>query len=254
MTWAKPRCYYNTGIINLTATPAPLTNYPVSNLIDGFDGTIWRAPDSTTQVIKNDAGAGKTHLFDFLTIVDHNFAEAKPDLTFAYSSDDITYTTSLTIAAASALYNNPMILQEFTQRDYRYQKLTLANCLVAPQMSICYWGKFYDLDYVDVSFDPNAIEEKANVNTTETGYLSGVHMQYIERAFELKWDDADDALYQIISGLVNTMDLRNFVLAWEPTSHTSDIYLMRREGKFNNPFKQGGARRDITLSLKGRKL
>jgi hypothetical protein len=254
MSWAKPRIYYNTGIAALTVTPAAPANYPVSNLIDGFDGTLWKAPDTTTQIIKHDAGASLTHTYDFLSIVDHNFAEAKPDLTLEYSSDDVTYYNSLTLAAASALYANPMILQEFTQRVYRYQKLTLANCLVAPVMSMCYWGAKKELDYVDVSFDPNAIEEKANVNVTETGYLSGVHMKYIERTMDLQWEDAEDALYQILAGLVNTMDLRNFVVAWEPTSHSTEIYLMRRDGKFSNPLTQGGARRSIMLALKGRKL
>lgn len=254
MTWAKPRIYYNTGIAALTATPLPSTNYPVSNLIDAMDGTLWKAPDTTTQVIKHDAGVGSIHTFDFLAIVDHNFNSAKPNLTLAYSSDDVTYTTALSIAANSALYENPMLLQEFTQQAYRFQKLTLSNCLVAPQMAMCYWGAKKELDYVDASFDPHAIEEKANVNITETGYLSGVHTKFVERDFKMQWEDADDALYQIIAALVNTMDLRCFVLAWEPTDHSTDIFLMRRDGKFNNPLKQGGAWRDITLNLKGRKL
>jgi hypothetical protein len=219
-----------------------------------MDGNFWKAPDTTTQVIKHDAGPGLTHTFDFLAIAGHNFAEARPTLTLAYSSDDVAYTTALTIAADSALYNNQMILQEFTQRVYRYQKLTLSGCLAVPQMSICYWGAAKTLDYVDVSFDPNAIEEKANVNVTETGYLSGLHMQFIERSFKMRWDDADDALYQIIAGLVNAVDLRYFVIAWEPTNHGADVFLMRRDGKFSNPLKQGGARRDITLNLRGRKL
>jgi len=255
MPWAKPKIYYNTGITALTATPLPSTNYPVSNLIDGYDGTLWKAPDTTTQVIKHDAGVGNTHTFDFLAIVDHNFASAKPNLTLAYSSDDITYTTSLSIAAASALYDDPMILQEFTQRAYRFQKLTLSNCLVAPQMAICYWGKFHELDYVDVSFSPDATEIKANINITETGFLSGVHEKYTERSMELKWEDMDDAFYQVVKTFIETVGLLNFVIAWELTSHPSEIFLMRREpGRFAAPLKFGGARRDVTLSLIGRSL
>ena len=149
---------------------------------------------------------------------------------------------------------SPAILQEFTQLQSRYQKLTLSNCLVAPQCSIGYWGEGKELDYVDRSFDPKGIERKANINMSETRYMSGVHEKYTERSMTLAWEDAEDALYQILADWAETIGLLNFIIGWELESHPDEIYLMHADPKFINPFTRGGAYRDIVIKLLGRKL
>lgn len=150
---------------------------------------------------------------------------------------------------------NPLVLVELpAQLSSRYQKLTLTNSLVAPYAAMSYWGEGTELDYCDASFDPNAVEEKANVNLTETGYLSGVHTKFIERDFDLTFEDAEDALYQKLKTWNETAGLTNFVTAWEGAHHGEDCFLMRLDKKFANPLTRGGARRNIMLSLRGRKL
>jgi hypothetical protein len=47
--------------------------------------------------------------------------------------------------------------------------------------------------------------------------------------------------------------MKQFYVAWETANNPDDIFLMRSDGDFNNPLTNGGAYRDITINLKGRK-
>lgn len=153
----------------------------------------------------------------------------------------------------NGVLQNPAIVQEFTQISSRFQKLTLSNNAAIPQASIGYWGEGKEMDYVDKAFDPGGVEIKANVNISETGYMSGIHEKYTERSMTLAWDDADDALYQVLKKWFETVGLLNFLVGWELESHPEDIYLMHADPKFINPLAIG-TYRDITLKLLGRKL
>jgi hypothetical protein len=68
-----------------------------------------------------------------------------------------------------------------------------------------------------------------------------------------KFDDADAALYEKVRQWWDTSGVKNFFVAWEVANNPGDVFLMRPDTKFSNPIKNGGAHRDISIALKGRK-
>lgn len=134
----------------------------------------------------------------------------------------------------------------------RWWRLKITGHSAPPEMSICAWGNRTELDYVSAGFDPYEEEIKANVTRSDTGYVLGVHDRYRERRMTLRFEDADDELYQKIRDWWDNHGLRNFFVAWERGNRPGDVFLMMPEPRFNNPFKLTG-RRDISISLTGRR-
>ncbi len=134
----------------------------------------------------------------------------------------------------------------------RYWRLKITGHTIEPYMAICIWGLKTELDYVSAGFDPYEEEIKANVTRSDTGYVLGVHDRYRERRMTLRFEDADDDLYQKIKDWWDGNGLKNFFVAWERGNKPDDVFLMMPEPKFNNPFKMTG-RRDIAISLVGRR-
>jgi len=148
-----------------------------------------------------------------------------------------------------------VILREFPatgKNQHTRLKLT-GPFTAAPKMAICIWGLKTSLDYARASFDPNAEDVKANVNLSDTGYLLGIHRRWSERSMSLSFTDADSALYSTVKTWWEGNGLNNFFVAWEHANNPSDVFLMHPDPKFNNPLTNGGAFRDITIKLKGRK-
>ncbi|MDP2690166.1 MAG: hypothetical protein Q8P48_08655, partial [Deltaproteobacteria bacterium] len=134
----------------------------------------------------------------------------------------------------------------------RWWRLKITGHSAPPEMAILAWGNKTELDYVSAGFDPYEEEIKANVTRSDTGYVLGVHDRYRERRMTLRFEDADDELYQKIKDWWDGSGLKNFFVAWERGNRPEDVFLMMPEPRFNNPFKLTG-RRDITISLTGRR-
>jgi hypothetical protein len=120
-------------------------------------------------------------------------------------------------------------------------------------MAICIWGDKTELDYATASYDPYAQNVKANVGLSQGGYVTGIHEKYTERSLALRFADADSTLYDKVKSWWDTSGLKNFFVAWETANNPTDVFLMRPDPKFNNPLTNGGAYRNITINLKGRK-
>lgn len=149
--------------------------------------------------------------------------------------------------------DNKPFLREFPLISSRYWRIKLSDLSAIPYMAICIWGRSTELDYCTSSFDPYAETIKANIKITQGGVVSGIHIKYSERQINLKFNDADDTLYQKIKRFWDDHGLKNCFLGWETMEHPNDVFLMRRDEKFNNPFTKGGLYRNVTLNLKGRK-
>jgi len=146
------------------------------------------------------------------------------------------------------------VVKEFASISGRYSRLKLSGLKAIPQISLAHWGLRTEMDYADVSYDPDAQEFKGNLNVSETGYLTGVHTKYYERQIDIGFDDADDTLYQLIKTWWLAMGMGCFFVAWEKTNHSADIWIVRPAPKrFKNPLTKGGAYRDINISLLGRR-
>lgn len=249
MAWGKVKFFYKNSLTGLTVTSAA-TGFPVANVLDMLEGTLWKATSTSDQYISFDAGSGNTYTADYLAITSHNLYTADALVTLQYSANGADWSDAFTGFVPT---NNKAFAKEFTTQTVRYWRLKLSSLAVIPQIAICIWGQAVELDYASSSLDPYAEDNRANINLSETGYVLGIHNRYTERQFDLIFNDADDTLYQKCKTWWDTSGLKNFFVAWEPTSHASEVYLMRPDSSFKNPLQVGGLYRNITINLKGRK-
>lgn len=250
--WAKPKIYWKDSLFGLSAT-STATGFDVDNLLNRKEGDFWKATSTADQYITFDAGVGNTYQADYLVISGHNLNTIGATLTLQYSTDN--FSGDINDAFTGYTPTSDLTLRkEFTSQDKRYWRIKISGTpSAAAQMAIAYYGEKVELDYVDVSFDPNRQNRKAEVSVTQGGYVSGIHTAYTERQMSLKWQPIEIAIHDKIVALWETNGLKNFVIVWDETDHAADIFLMRMEASFNNPFVRGGLYRNVSLNLKGRK-
>jgi hypothetical protein len=216
------------------------------------DGTYLYLANNTGGLLSySDSSTIKTTTADYIILSGHNLGTAGVTATLQYSTDafdaDINDAYTGELITADTTY-----LKEYTRQSARYWRLKMENATVAPQISIGYWGDVVELEYCENDFDPDAFTDKAIVNVSQTGYVTGIYNKYKEREFSLSWNDADDELYQKIKLLVETIGRQNFVIAWETEEHSDSIYLVRVSGDFRNPYTRQAQYRNITLNVTGR--
>ena len=249
MAWGKVRFFYKHSLTGLTAT-SEAAGFLVANVLDMLEGTLWKATSSSDQYIAFDAGSGNTYTADYIAIAGHNLKTRAATLTLQYSTNGADWSNAFT---GFAVVDDKALVKEFTTQTVRYWRVKLSSMSGIPYIAICIWGQAIELDYASSSFDPHAEDNKANVNLSETGYVLGIHNRYSERQIDLIFNDADDTLYQKCKTWWDTSGLKNFFVSWEPTSHATEVYLMRPDSSFKNPLQIGGLYRNITINLKGRK-
>ena len=216
------------------------------------DGTFIYLADLTAGLKTfSDSSVVNSMSTDYLIIHGHNLYTAGATVTLQYSDDrflsDVNDAFTGEAVTADTTY-----LKEFTAQTDRYWRLKIENATVAPQIEIMYWGETVELEYCENSFDPNAFDDKATVNVSQTGYVLGIYEKFKERSFTLSWNEAESDLYDKIVALVDEVGRENFVIAWETESHSDDVFLVRIAGDFNNPYVRQAQYRDIKLQLTGR--
>ena len=255
MAWAKVKLFYSNVLANLVATTSA-AGFAVANLLDWKEGSWWQALNTTVPMYiypSTGPGGGSALTADYLLIYGHNFGTIGATVTLQHSTTGAWAGEEVDITTHSPT-NDKGFANLFTSATKDYWRLRITGTLsAAPYMAICVWGEFIDLAYASSSFDPHAEVVKANIKITQAGVVSGIHIKYSERQTSLRFNDADDTLYQKIRTFWEDHGLKNFGLGWETTEHPDDVFLMRRDENFNNPFIKGGLYRNITLNLKGRK-
>ena len=250
ITWDKPKLFYKHELSDLGAT-STASGYDVENVLNRLELKKWISAVTTTQYITFDAGSGETITADYIVIHGHNLNTAGATITLQYSDDNFSADTNDAFTGF-AVAADTTLLKEFTEVAERYWRLKIENCTVVPQISICYWGQTVELDYCENSFDPNAIDDKANINKSQNGYILGIYNRYKRRFFTLSWTEADSDLYDKIKDLQESVGRENFVIAWETEAHSSDVFLMYITGDFNNQYVNQAQYRNVKLSLEGR--
>lgn len=134
----------------------------------------------------------------------------------------------------------------------RYWRLRFTGHSAAPEAAICIWGNKTELKYA-MPFDPCEEEIKATVVKGPTGYVLGVHNQYRERRMDLKFSNVDSSAYQKLKEWWEGNGLKNFFVAWDKGNHPDDVFLMMPDPRFRNPFIHGGTRREVNVTLTGRR-
>lgn len=245
MAWSKVKFFYIHGLSGLTAT-SEAAGFLVANVLDMLEGTLWKATSSSDQYISFDAGVGSTYTADYIAIASHNLKT----VTLQYSSNGSAWSNAVTFAVTE----NKVVVKEFPSQTARYWRAWLSDLTGIPYIGICIWGQAVELGYVwGTSFDPNAQENKANVNISQTGYLLGIHNNYTERQIQINIKNATPAVYDKVAAWWEASGLNNFFVAWNISGDPNAVYLMRPDSKFSNPYQAGGTRRHITINLKGRK-
>lgn len=261
-TWARIKFFWSTmlGAAGSTLTAgSTASGYSVASIYNMLEINSWQAANTTSPVnINLDLGVGNTATADYFAIVGHNLFTIGAKVSLWASNDnfsaDIRQAGSYVIPATDSA-----LVHEFTAPTAsRYWRLVVeknggGSFSAAPYLTICIWGLKTELDYASASFDPHGYDEQANISQSYGGYVAGVHTQFIERGFTLSFLDIDSTLYAKLASWYDTHGLKNFFVAWETANSPADIYLMRRTPGRNNPLTRGGAVRDATISLKGRK-
>lgn len=253
--WNKVKFFYETMLGSNGSTLTASSTAPgdsVDNIYNMLEVNKWKQADAVSPCyITYDAGAGNTKTADYLVILGHNLKDAGATITLQYSSDNAVWNDCFVGVAVSV---NTILLKEFSSPGaYRYWRLKISGHTIAPFMAICIWGNKTELDQASPSFAPDAQETNAVVSRSNRGYVTGIFERFTDRIMNLRFEDADSALYAKVKTWHETNGLKQFFIAWENANNPGDVFLMYPDPRFNNPFKYGGLWRDITISLKGRK-
>lgn len=255
MAWAKIKLFYANVLANLTATTTA-AGYAVSNLLDWKEGSWWKALNTTVPMYiypSSGPGGGSSLTADYLFISGHNLNTIGATVTLQRSATGAWGGEEVNVISF-APSDDKSLAKIFASVSDDYWRLRLTGSLsAAPFMAICVWGELTELNYVTSSFDPYGEVVKANTKKTQGGVISGRHIKYSERKIVLTFNHEVDSVYQKVKTLWDNHGLKNFGLGWETTDHPDDIFLMRHDENFNNPFMKTGLYRKITLNLTGRK-
>jgi len=256
-TWNKIRFYYQTMLgstsSTLTAT-STLAGTAVANIYNMLEGDRWEATDATSpQYLTFNGGGINTYDADYLAVIGHNLASIGATIALEHSTTG-AWAGEEVVAVTYTPSADTVILQELTAPGAKgHWRLKISGQSAAPYMAICIWGLKTELDYARASYDPYGEDVKANVNISASGYLLGIHRQWSERSMTLEFPDSDSTLYTTVKTWWDAVGLNNFFVAWDLANNPNDVWLMHADQQFRNPLTNGGAFRDITIKLKGRK-
>jgi hypothetical protein len=183
---------------------------------------------------------GNTATSDYLTVYGHNLNTAGADIVLRSSNDNITYANAFTPETVSA---DTVYHKEFTAPTVsRFWQIRMTNTTVAPFIRIASFGLKTELE-----------TNMADVVISDNGFLQANYDKFIERKMNITFDDVVDADYLIHKAFWDTHGLMNFFIAWEKGNNPNEVFLVRMDKSFDNPFKDGGVFRTIAYRLKGRK-
>jgi hypothetical protein len=149
--------------------------------------------------------------------------------------------------------DNKSILRTFASSSSDFWSISIVPAAPIPFVGGVYLGAASPLDYAN-SIAPDDEEDKGIVNVSDGGLVQGIHDKYIERQVDVGFNDADSTLWAKIKDWRDSVGLGLFGVQWGDSSLGNEVWMMRRKnGKFDAPLKSGGAYRDCTLSLVGRK-
>ena len=183
------------------------------------NGTLWSI-DSNANTIFN---IPRSCSADYLLISGHNLNTVGAKITLQYSSDN--FAADINDAIVYVPKDDKTIVLEFDKIEARYTRLKIEDATAAPYMALAYWGDKMELKYATASFDPHGEREHVNQNVSQTGVLLGDYEDYIE--WDLKISIAsvitDGPHDRALQDWKRTVGRLPFGVAWEKTSHVSDI-------------------------------
>ena len=261
-TWAKVKFYYisipEQSVVTATATSTESTgDYSVDYVASPLEGTFWQVEDSgmaSTQTIVWD-GNGSTFDADYFAVIGHNFNTAGVTIALEHSTTGAWGGEEVDTFTPYAPSDDLIQLKEFTApgvKEYWRLKITSVTG-AAPYAAIIKFGLKTELDYANSGFDPHEQTHNTTTSISQGGVVTGVHEIFIERRMQLKFNEVDSTLYGKVKSWIDDNKTKNFFVAWELANNATEVFLMRSVNTFMNPLVFGGAFRNISISLVGRK-
>ncbi len=254
--WNKIKFFWDNifGIVGGTLTASSTaTGYDKANIHNGLEVNSWKATSAADQWLRIDTYSASTTA-NALVVHGHNLGTVSADLSVWYSTTGAWAGEQVAAKTATAITSDNTILFEFAEQTARYWGIFMSGSMTAaPEIQNAVLCNKTELDYASTSFDPHGQTAVSEVNITQGGYVSGIFTSHIEREMSLAFQAADAALYAKVKDWWERNGMKQFFVAYETANSPNDVFLMRPDGKFNNPLTNGGAYRDITINLKGRK-
>ena len=199
---------------------------------------------------------GAVPMADSLALYGHNLSSVGVETLGLHYSDTNFATNTDAFTSFKPVTDRPLLKEFSSPLPHKYWRIYMTGTLsAAPLISAAALGLKTELGYSRGSFDPHAQAPERDISRSYGGVLNGVSTHYIDREMALQFFGKDAAFYALITAWWEECGRygRPFLVAWENANNPDDIFLMWHEGRFFNPFKHGGTRRDITLNLKGRR-
>ena len=258
MQGSKLKFFWNNMLESTGSTMnAPTTNstgdYSIDYIHNWLEVNSWKERStgiSTIRAINFDAGVGNVYPADYVVILGHNLNGST--LTVNASSDNFVSSSTLVDMVVNT---TGAILAEFTSPGaFRYWRIVFSRSTATETfISILSLGTKTELDYIQAPFDPYGQEIMANVNLSQGGYVTGIHTKYTERQLSINLSNQSTGIYTSVKTWFETHGPKNFIVAWDSTGSSADVWLVRPDLKFDNPINSDHLR-DIRIELTGRKL
>ncbi|KKM02210.1 hypothetical protein LCGC14_1786700 [marine sediment metagenome] len=162
----------------LTSSIAAASGFPVANLNDDRIFTVFKPTTNATLDIKTDAGAGNTSDVDYFGMVGHDLFTQGATITFARSTDDISYTTIFTTVVG----DDKIVLRGFDKETFRFFRLRITGSTAAGSIGQLQWGTKVEVPFgIEVGFDPLDEVVRMRHTRSQSGNILGSVATFSER-------------------------------------------------------------------------
>ena len=187
-------------------------------------------------------------LVDYAGAVNHNLSGAT--YTLQHSMDG--FVSDINDFVSFSPSDNLPFLKELTGLSRRYTRIKLTNLTAVPFMARAYWGNLVEWDFPALS-DPNAEEDQAVINESETGYLLGINIKFIKQILNVKFTGVLDgsATWLAIRAWWENHGRRLLFISWDIENRPNDIYFVKPDKSFKGPFISA-VYRDVDIKFDGR--
>lgn len=240
----------STGSTIVATSTSTTADFSVDFLHNNLETNGWQATSSATQTLLLDLGVGNSGDADYLIIYGHNLSGSTVQL---QSSTSTAFSGEESTLVHATPATNTIFFQEFTTVGAkRYSRLVISGMTTAPFMNILAWGTRSTIANIQPPFDPYEERASANVNISQGGLVTGIHTKFVDRTFNINLPNSSTATYAAVRNWHDNSGLNNFFMAWDSTANPADVFLVRPDLRFANPFNANHLR-DISIRLTGRK-
>lgn len=247
----KPILLYDNRFLDGTITATDTAaDYDVNNIKDLRTYTFWKAASAGTKYLTVDCGSGKSA--DSLGIIGHNLKTASAVISVESSADNIAWTERL---AGFTPADDRAVLKTFTAVSARYWRMKIVTTTVAPQLAVVMLGQRLTFErYLQGPFDPAPEKIEGDSQRSKTGNLLGSVVYYhsmkisagfknvtptwIRDTFKPAWD-------------IHLSLLKPFFFAWDPESHSDEVFFVKVPENFELRLPYEGVRRSLSLEFEG---